>query len=332
MAPRRVWPLFAVAAVGWIWFAMWPAALLASYHAASLTRRGLAAYVAGAVAAMGAGVGVALGVGGSRALNTATPGNAVTFALLLVGLPLAVGLWLGARRAALAALRDRAERLEREQEARTERSRAEERARIAREMHDVVAHKISLLVLHAGALEVAAPDPATADKAALLGSIGREALTNLREVLGVLRSPYHAAVAELAPQPVLGDLDRLLGQSRTAGTAVTRHDEGEARELPPLVQRTAYRVVQEALTNVHKHAGNADTRVTLRYLPRSLEVSVANDPARRPSQPLPGSGAGLVGLRERVELLGGEFEASARGDGGFLVRAVIPLAPAEVAA
>jgi signal transduction histidine kinase len=199
-------------------------------------------------------------------------------------------------------------------------------------MHDVVAHKISLLVLHAGALEVSTPDDTTRETAALLRSIGREALVNLREVLGVLRSPYHAADAALAPQPVLGDLDRLLDQSRTAGVPVTRHDEGDVRALPPTAERTAYRVVQEALTNIHKHAGNAAAQVTLRYLSGHLEVTVRNGPTERRSEPMPGSGTGLVGLRERVELLGGTLEACRQSDGGFEVHARIPVAPMEVLA
>ncbi|WP_371782680.1 sensor histidine kinase [Streptosporangium subroseum] len=329
LAPRRRWPLFAMAAVGWALLAMWPASLLASYHAAVLVRRRahLAGYLAGALAVMGVGILIALDIGGVRAMSTATPVNAVITALLLIGLPLTAGLWLDARRLAFTALRDRAERLEREQEARTEQVRAQERARIAREMHDVVAHKISLLVLHAGALEVSTPDDTTRETATLLRSIGREALVNLREVLGVLRSPYHAADAMLAPQPVLEDLDRLLDQSRTAGVPVTRHDEGDVRALPSTVERTAYRVVQEALTNIHKHAGNAAAQVTLRYLGDHLKVTVSNDPPERRADALPGSGTGLAGLRERVQLLGGTLEARPRPDGGFEVHARIPVAP-----
>jgi signal transduction histidine kinase len=227
---------------------------------------------------------------------------------------------VNARRRAVAALRDRAERLEREHHARTEQARAQERTRIAREMHDVVAHRVSLMVLHAGALEVGTDDEGTVEAAALIREIGREALGDLRGVLGVLRSGGDAT----APQPTLADLDRLLDQTRGLGIRVTRRDEGETRPLPELVERTAYRIVQEGLTNVHKHAGDASTDVVLRYLPAGFEVAVRNGPAPPPVDPLPGAGLGLSGLRERVGLLGGEFEARREPDGGFGVVARLP--------
>ena len=190
-------------------------------------------------------------------------------------------------------------------------------------MHDVVAHRVSLMVLHAGALEVNATDARTSDAAALIRSIGREALTNLRDVLGVLRSAQ-ATEATLAPQPTLGDLDRLLDQSRTAGITVARHDQGTSRPLPPALERAVYRVAQEALTNVHKHAGAGATDVYLRYLPDSFEVEVRNAPPTAAVDVLPGAGLGLVGLRERVELLDGRLETRAEPDGGFTVRASVP--------
>ncbi|MEU1387168.1 MULTISPECIES: histidine kinase [unclassified Nonomuraea] len=189
-------------------------------------------------------------------------------------------------------------------------------------MHDVVAHRVSLMVLHAGALEVNAPDARTAEAAALIGGVGREALTNLREVLGVLRSPDPVR----GPQPTLADLDRLLDQSRALGIVVNRHDEGRPRPLPPTAERTAYRVVQEALTNVHKHAGDAETDVYVRYRPAELEVLVRNGSSAVADGDLPGSGWGLVGLRERVELAGGRLAAGPRDEGGFQVLAGIPAA------
>ncbi|MFI7537947.1 sensor histidine kinase [Streptosporangium sp. NPDC049376] len=149
----------------------------------------------------------------------------------------------------------------------------------------------------------------------------RQALTNLREVLGVLRSSDPVR----GQQPTLADLDRLLDQSRALGSVVSRHDEGEARPLAPTAERTAYRVVQEALTNVHKHAGGAETEVHLRYRATELEVLVRNRPSTADGG-LPGSGWGLVGLRERVELVGGRLEAGPRAQGGFQVLAGIPTA------
>ncbi|GAA3473998.1 sensor histidine kinase [Nonomuraea roseola] len=323
-APRAWWPLAAVGALVYVGFGMWPPLLVASYYAGTTLRerRDIAAYAGmGAVTvALSAGVGAL--IGGQREHLTGTLGNATLIGAAGIGLPLVFGLWVRARRDVLAAAKERAERLEREQVMRADQARAQERARIAREMHDVVAHRVSLMVMHAGALEVGTSDSRTAQAAALIGDIGREALTNLRDVLGVLRSP--ALPAPRAPQPTLADLDGLLDQSRTLGIALTRHDEGEARSLGPTVERTAYRVVQEALTNVHKHAGETSADVSIRFLPSSLEVVVANDPPVRQAAPLPESGWGLVGLRERVELVGGTLHTGRREDGGFELRARIP--------
>ncbi|MEV1175595.1 histidine kinase [Nonomuraea sp. NPDC049784] len=317
---RSWWPLVAVGAVGYAWLVMWPPLMLASYHAGlTLSRRRIAAYLGGCLVVCGTAALVGEQQGGPRRLMTATSGNAVLMALVVIGLPLALGLFVRATREAAA---ERAKRIEREQVMRAEQARAQERARIAREMHDVVAHRVSLIVLHAGALEVRAADEETARAAAMIGGIGREALTNLRDVLGVLRSP--AREAALQPPPTLGDLDRLLDQSRALGIAVTRHDEGEARPVEATVERTAYRVVQEALTNVHKHAGDAATDVLIRYGPGELEVEVRNEAPGSPGEELPGAGWGLVGLRERVELLGGTLRTSAQDGGGFLVSARIP--------
>jgi signal transduction histidine kinase len=324
LARRRRWPLFALAAAGWVWLALWPAPLVASYYAGTSRRRAHAvAYGLAALAAAGASIPVGAAVGGARYLATATFPNLGILLAVLVGLPMATGLWVNARRLAFDALRERAQRLEREQAARAEQARAQERTRIAREMHDVVAHRVSLMVLHAGALEVGAGDERTAEAAALIRGIGREALSDLRGVLGVLRSPY--AGGGTVPQPTLTDLDRLLDQTRDLGVRVTRRDEGDVRALPDLVERTAYRVVQEGLTNVHKHAGGAATEVVLRYLPHGVEVAVRNGPGDGPAEPLPGAGLGLSGLRERVTLLGGEFEACGRPDGGFGMVARLPV-------
>ncbi len=190
-----------------------------------------------------------VGAGRSRLLSgRRTPGagdglgsspNVLILGGALVGLPLVAGLWSHARRQVLAAMREQAEQLVREQVLRAEQARAQERARIAREMHDVVAHRVSLMVLHAGALQVGAPDERTAQAAALIGDVGREALSNLREVLGVLRSPD----ASRDPQPTLADLDRLLAQSRDLGLVVDRRDEGPVRTLGQLILEAAGGVV-----------------------------------------------------------------------------------------
>ncbi|MET8319367.1 histidine kinase [Micromonospora sp. NPDC005189] len=319
----RRWPLFLVAAVSWLVLAAAAGGVVASYQAGLRLRgRRLAGYLAGAALVLAGGVLVGLAVGGVRRITTATTGNVLMLAVCLVVLPLVFGLWVRARRDTLAALRDRAERLEREQEAHADRVRAEERTRIAREMHDVVAHRVSLMVVHAGALEVTAADPTTVEAAVLIRTTGRQALTDLREVLGVLRQAGPAVM----PERGLDALDELIGESRTAGLRVCRQDEGVPSALPATVGRTAYRVVREALTNVRKHAAGAETTVCLRYLPDGLEVVVRNGPSEG-GPALPGAGQGLLGLRERVELLGGRLEAKPV-DGGFLVRALIPLAGA----
>ena len=323
LARRWRWPVFALAAIGWVWLALWPVPLVASYYAGTLRRTRVVAYGLAALAGPGAASGAGTLIGGARRITTATLPNCAILAAVLVGPPLATGLWVNARRLAFDALRERARRLEHEQLARAEQARAQERTRIAQEMHDVVAHRVSLMVLHAGALEVSAADERTAEAAGLIRGIGRDALSDLRDVLGVLRSP-HASDPATVPQPTLTDLDRLLDQTRSLGIQVIRRDEGEARQLPDLVERTAYRVVQEGLTNVHKHAGGASTEVVLRYLPEGVEVAVCNGPGDGPGDALPGAGLGLNGLRERVGLLGGEFEACPRPDGGFGMTAKLP--------
>jgi signal transduction histidine kinase len=236
-----------------------------------------------------------------------------------------IGLWARARAQVVAGLRERAERLEQEQAARIERARTQERTRIARDMHDVVAHRVSLMVLRAGALEISSADERTAAEAELIRTTGKEALAQLRAVLGILDQ---ADGDPFRPPQTLADLDWLLEQSRSLGVPVERRDEGpeesSAAEAPFMVQHTAYRVVQEALTNIHKHAGAADTQVVLRHLPAELQVTVTNSAPRARVPEMSGSGLGLIGLRERVELLGGRFTAQPQDGGGFTVSARLP--------
>ena len=253
---------------------------------------------------------------------------AVVVAVLVVGVPVLLGLWVGIRRALGAPRRHQAVRGVRAQLRPGGAAQGEDRARIAREMHDVVAHRVGLMVLHAGALEVSLADPEAAQQAGLIRETGREALEELRHILGVLRE--HAEGPPLGPQPTLADLDRLAQQSRETGMEVSVAVEGRRRRLPATVERTAYRLVQEALTNVHKHAANAATEVGVRYGREWLEVTVRNAAPDGPHPgPAPaGGGHGLLGLRERVTLLGGSFRADRRVDGGFEVHASLP---AEVA-
>jgi signal transduction histidine kinase len=250
---------------------------------------------------------------------------AAVVTVLVVGVPVLLGLWTRLRRDLVEHLRAEAERLEREQLIEAEQAKAQERARIAREMHDVVAHRVGLMVLHAGALEVSLADPEAAQQAGLVRQTGREALEELRHILGVLREGDDAL---LDPQPTLADLDRLVQQSLDAGMEVSVRVEGKRRPLPATVERTAYRLVQEALTNVHKHAASAATAVDVRYGRERLEVAVRNAKPVDGPQPglaLAGGGHGLLGLRERVALLGGTFQAGPRLDGGFEVCASLPM-------
>ncbi|MFM9371641.1 sensor histidine kinase [Streptomyces sp. Da 82-17] len=283
------------------------------------------------------------------------PFVAVTASLGVTAPPLLLGLYVGARRRLMESLRERADSLERElqllaerAEERAEWARNEERTRIAREMHDVVAHRVSLMVVHAAALQaVARKDPEKAVRnAALVGDMGRQALTELREMLGVLRtgeavrgeSPAPlAAVGEAAAAaasraqtedgPCLADLEELLGQSRSAGMAVVLSVEGEPAGYPAEVEQTAYRVIQEGLTNVHKHASGAKTYVRLAHRGAEVAMQVENEPPPegvRDEARLPSGGNGLVGMKERVGALGGVFVSGPTDAGGFRVSAVIP--------
>ncbi|MFJ8825700.1 sensor histidine kinase [Streptomyces sp. NPDC102467] len=297
------------------------------------------------------------------------PFVAITTSLGVTAPPLLLGLYVGARRRLMESLRERNESLERElsllaerAEERAEWARGEERTRIAREMHDVVAHRVSLMVVHAAALQaVARKDPEKAVKnAALVGDMGRQALTELREMLGVLRAgdpvperggrAVHAvplaavgmAAAAAASRaeaeeagaveggPCLADLDELVGQSREAGMVVEMTWEGEARGYAAVVEQTAYRVVQEALTNVHKHAAGAKTYVRLAHRGAEVAMQVENEPppvlSDASAAGLPSGGNGLVGMKERVAGIGGVFVSGPTDAGGYRVSAVLPAA------
>ncbi|MFJ3642465.1 sensor histidine kinase [Streptomyces sp. NPDC090108] len=293
------------------------------------------------------------------------PFAAIATSLGLTAPPLLLGLYVGARRRLMESLRERADSLERElqllaerAEERAEWARGEERTRIAREMHDVVAHRVSLMVVHAAALQaVARKDPEKAVRnAALVGDMGRQALTELRQMLGVLRAEGGVGGAPVAPGPLaavgvaaaeaasravaeapvpgegpcLSELEELIGQSAAAGMVVDLSVEGEVRGYAAEVEQTAYRVVQEALTNVHKHAAGAKTYVRLAHRRAEIAMQVENEPPPEPGSAsaagLPSGGNGLLGMRERVLALGGVFVSGPTDAGGFRVSAVIPAA------
>ncbi|MEU3725645.1 sensor histidine kinase [Streptomyces sp. NPDC031705] len=213
-----------------------------------------------------------------------------------------------------------------------ERAVAEERRRIARELHDIVAHHITTMQLMAGGARAnLAHDPGAAREALVtLEDSGRLALTEMRQLLDVLRAGEEPETAPPAPQPGAGDLERIITESRLAGMDTQFSVSGPARPLPPTVGLTVFRVVQEALTNTRKHAGNAPARVRLTYRPDEVAVEVCDEGPRDGAgrrAPSRRGGHGLVGMRERVALHGGTLEAAPGADGGFRVAARLPLQP-----
>jgi signal transduction histidine kinase len=249
----------------------------------------------------------------------------------------ATGFWAAGRlvrsRSRLTAeLHEAAVRAAEAQEAATERAAAEERRRIAREMHDVVAHSVSMMVVQAGgARRILDRDPQRAVAAAeLIERTGREALTEMRRLLGVFHADDEAAAYE--PQPSLRQVATLVERARAAGVPVTLDVEGTRPELPAGVDLAAYRVVQEALTNVVKHSGGAATEVRVRYGPAAVEVTVVDRGGGTMEPRLDGGGHGLAGMRERVRVYGGELHAGRRRGGGFEVRALLPLQSEDEAA
>jgi signal transduction histidine kinase len=235
---------------------------------------------------------------------------------------LAAGRALRARELHHAATSDRARRLEIERDASVRAAVAEERERIARELHDIVAHCVSVMVVQAGAAEdLLDRDPGRAREAMLaIQETGREAVAELRRMLGLLRG--EAGAPARAPQPGTAELDELVSQVDAAGLPVGLRVVGTPRPLPPGIELAGYRIVQEALTNALKHAGPATATVSLTYGERSLEIEVVDDGR---GGTVNGSGHGLIGMRERVTIYGGPLAAGPRRDGGFRVRARLPV-------
>jgi signal transduction histidine kinase len=233
----------------------------------------------------------------------------------------------GARRSHALALADRAAERERE---RARRTAIEERARIARELHDVVAHAMSVIAVRAGAARLVRDQkPAQAGEAlGIIETISRRSLVELRRMVAVLREADEPAAADLDPAPGLEDIPALVSQVAAAGVEVDVHMEGEARPLPAMEDLSAYRIAQEALTNVVRHSGAHSATLWVRYRPRALEIECLDGGGpgpRRPGVELADGGHGLAGMRERVALFGGELSAGAYGR-GFRVLACLPVA------
>jgi signal transduction histidine kinase len=251
-----------------------------------------------------------------------------TFIIVMTVAIIVFGMYVGSRRELLWTLRERAHQAEAEQELRIGQARSSERERIAREMHDVLAHRISLVTMHAGALAYRTdlPPEQVRETAALIQTKAHEALTDLRQVLGMLRGEDSAPSR---PQPTLADLDALMDEARASGMVVELDNQLTGSEKPPdQVGRTLYRIVQEALTNARKHAAGTHVSVTVTGDPSSgVRTVVTNAKPVGAARTLrtPGSGLGLVGLRERAELTGGTLTVEDTRD-GFTLRGWLPWA------
>ncbi|MFE0426311.1 sensor histidine kinase [Streptomyces sp. NPDC058953] len=239
------------------------------------------------------------------------------------------GMLVRSQRQLYVALRERARRAETEAELRAQQAQRLAREAIAREMHDVLAHRLTLLSVHAGALEFRpdAPPAEVARAAGVIRDSAHDALQDLRQIIGVLRAPGDGEPGD-RPQPTLATLDTLVAESRDAGMAV-RLDNGieEPARVPAALGRTVYRIAQEGLTNARKHAPGAEVTLAVTGAPGDgVVVSVDNPAPGRTVTPVPGSGQGLIGLSERATLAGGSLEHGKTGDGGFHVRAWLPWA------
>jgi len=233
-----------------------------------------------------------------------------------------VGRDLRRRRQRIADLEDRAALLEREREEKAMLAVADERGRIARELHDVIAHGVSVIVVQAQAGPHLLDDPDRVRNVfRAIESSGRDALAELRRLLGILRSEDEQLA--IGPQPGLDSLHSLLEQVRASGLPVELRVEGEPVRLPAGIDLSSYRIVQEALTNVVKHAGDAAAEVVIRYQEHALELDIVDD-GHGPAMSVNGSGHGLIGMRERVALYGGALETGARDGGGYAVHALLP--------
>jgi signal transduction histidine kinase len=282
--------------------------------------------------ASGAAPAISIGAAGALAAGVVTAALAPSGVadddqfldyLVSVGAAWTVGYGVRLSRVRTALLEEQAAQLEHEQVTRTRMAVEREQARIARELHDIVAHHVSVIVAQAGATRrVFDAEPEQARQA--LGSIetvGREALIEMRRLLGVLRP--EGGDTDRAPQPGLGQLPALAAQTERAGLAVELIVEGDPRPLPAGVELNAYRIVQEALTNSLKHAGPTRARVVLRYHPEYLQLQVCDEGGGRIPDLTPGHG--LVGMRQRAALLGGDLAAGPRPGGGFQVTATLPV-------
>ncbi len=277
-----------------------------------------------------AGLGLAIVVGAAATLVYNIPGHSVD-QLVFIPLDFAVswvaGVAVRARAEQAEVAQTRATQVEQERDAATRVAVAEERARIARELHDIVAHAVSVMVLQVGAVRHQLPDAMAEDRDALrsVEQAGRGALAEMRRLLSVMRRDGDGL--ELAPQPGLDGLDSLIKEIDRAGLPVELHLDGERVPLPPGIDLSAYRIVQEGLTNALKHARATHAEVTVRYAPNAVGIEVHDDGTGATPSDGHGHGHGLIGIRERVKLYGGEMTAGTTNGGGFTLSTRLPLTP-----
>jgi signal transduction histidine kinase len=246
----------------------------------------------------------------------------ITIGILRTAVGPLLALYFGARHEVLRGLRDRAERAERERYLLAEQARADERARLAAEMHDVVTHRVSLMVLQAGALGITATDQATRQAAEQMRTAGCQALEELRDLVGILRTEPNGDQT-----PSISGLPALVAESASVGTPAELAEEGDPALASPVVGRTAYRIVREALTNARKHAPGAHVLVQISYGESQVRLVVSNGPPpQRSGSELAatGSGLGLASLRQRIELVHGTLRAGPTPAGGFCLEATLP--------
>jgi signal transduction histidine kinase len=271
-----------------------------------------------------AGLAIVIGCAAIVVYNdpTHTAGELV-FTPILFAIAWLAGLAVRERAVQAEAAEERATHAEREREAAARIAVAEERARIARELHDIVAHAVSVMVLQVGAVRHKLPDTLEEDRDALRGveQAGRTALAEMRRLLGAMRDAGEAL--ELAPQPGLDGLDSLVEEVGRAGLPVRLHVDGECFPLPRAIDLSAYRIVQEGLTNALRHARADHADVTVRYGSDELQIEVRDDGEGGSTSD--GLGHGLVGIRERVKIYGGEMTAGPATEGGFVLRARLPV-------
>jgi signal transduction histidine kinase len=287
------------------------------------------AYLAGSLSTVALALGVVVPTFGVW-IQSGSISTAVTNALLIGALPWSAGRMLRVREAGASAQRELAERVDARREADARAATLEERTRIARELHDVIAHSVSVMVIHAGGARLVMGTDTQQAEISLRAAehAGREALAEIRRLLGVLDTTDEPG--ELAPQPSLVDVPALIARAQAAGVATQLSVEGQPAAISPALDLCAYRIVQEALTNILKHAEAARAAVSVRWTAEAVELEVSDDGRGNSVISSGDSGHGLAGMRERARMHGGTLQIGPGAAGGFLVRARLPYA-AEVA-